>query len=1358
MNAQSIYIERILKTRFHMKKTHQAPGFALIATIMLMVLLAILTIGTLSLSVVTLRSTSQDAAQSQARANARMALMLAIGELQKQMGPDQRISANADILSIDESGTPTTVLNPKWTGVWDSWIAGDIADAPVGENYPSAPSHHQTLGDQPSVTMRPSYANKSRHFRAWLLSLNPEEATNIFMPMSETLQGESMPQIDDDAVLLVGEGSLGSSSVATDFVSARLIPIKETTSSDTRGRYAWWVGDESQKAGVMNDSYYDETLSYAEKMFRSQAPASTGTTTLAGLSEITPQQETKLEGLPSLKTLDVVPGVQEVTVNGNTFRASQKNFHHTTAFSYQVLADVREGGLKRDLSTILERTIDPNDVYNFTYVQEFQRPTSLKLSEPGIPGGEDFMLYNFDSMLESFSPTGMANVPIQDLAAYYQLYDQNRPATADETWDIGGIQYSSNESSPPNNSLAEGIMVSTPDFGNTQADYDKYLRQYTAQYRRLAPVKQELVLHYVTEERTAAEIAADPLTNDGDPSTIADTHKLRIGVTPSMTFWNPYNVSLVMNKWNSFTSGTGAFTSKQHDKSSYTWIENAMPLNMRFKKGTSADDPTPVTVDKKMSDVYDSGFQPYFYTNGNYQMIFKPGETKVLSLQATSLEGGGGTEVDFMNRGGGGRRDNEHFVAELELVPGWDPNRFVVSSDHRSGSLNTRTISPLLTFKASDYISVDITAVSGAFSFTSISTARQHRVRSGQPQQYHHKLFNWLPRLSAPAAFTSDFMHMGFPRVGRGGIASTAPRPIKIPARRGQILIDAMGADISNYLPQTFFYYGRKATTETHESRNMSPPLGGGGRRFPARPFLHSSLAQSTFFDSLDGSALYNYGWNWFFMPLDNSLDIPISISSDDSGYFGGGYTAEKGTTHVVQQHLPLTPPISIAALSNAYLGGYSIATEAPMEYWNLNPATVEAWRRVTATGFAGLAPTGLQAIGNSYAHPNIPAGKAVTIWKRMFVEGTNTNTPFADHSYLANKALWDEYFFTSISPVPADNPIFDSSPKTVDDVATGFFFDGESLPNRRMIPYTKNIDETKLSSLLDQYPDYLDGFADKIAAHLMVKGAFNINSTSVEAWKALFSSLKGKPVAYFDKDTSLTAGVTLNEDIPDGVPVASGTLPNAESYTGSSSSPSDPEQWLGWRELTVDEIEELAKAMVNQVKIRGPFLSLSEFVNRRLDSRYLNLSVKGALQAAIDDPAIPSEKAINGGFRSADRIFSTAEKSFVGAVFPEAMEGAIAYGSSAYVDQADILRSMAAQITPRGDTFVIRTYGDALDTNGKIVARAWCEAIVQRVPDYVNSEDENHVKQSDLISDDNKQFGRKFDIVSFRWLNPSEI
>ena len=194
-------------------------------------------------------------------------------------------------------------------------------------------------------------------------------------------------------------------------------------------------------------------------------------------------------------------------------------------------------------------------------------------------------------------------------------------------------------------------------------------------------------------------------------------------------------------------------------------------------------------------------------------------------------------------------------------------------------------------------------------------------------------------------------------------------------------------------------------------------------------------------------------------------------------------------------------------------------------------------------------------------------------------------------------------------------------------------------------------------------------------------------------------------------------------------------------------------DNWNGFRTLTDAQVKTLAQNIVKEVQDRGPFLSLAEFVNRRVSSA--DSGLKGALQAAID----------NGGVNTA-ALYDTLRTSFT--------EGAMSYGYPSqsrtninpartgvgipgYLTQADVLQSIAPVITARSDTFTIRGYGEAHDAAGKIIATAMCEAVVQRYPDFVDRKDHSYTAVGSL-NDVNVKFGRHFDIVSFRYLSADEM
>jgi hypothetical protein len=104
-------------------------GFTLIVTLSFMILLTLIAVGLLSLSTISLRNSSLGAARAEARANARLAMMIAIGELQEEMGPDMRVSAESAILEAIQVLLRQLECRERWAHSHDAEVQLQIADA-----------------------------------------------------------------------------------------------------------------------------------------------------------------------------------------------------------------------------------------------------------------------------------------------------------------------------------------------------------------------------------------------------------------------------------------------------------------------------------------------------------------------------------------------------------------------------------------------------------------------------------------------------------------------------------------------------------------------------------------------------------------------------------------------------------------------------------------------------------------------------------------------------------------------------------------------------------------------------------------------------------------------------------------------------------------------------------------------------------------------------------------------------------------------------------------------------------------------------------------------------------------------------
>ncbi len=459
-----------------------------------------------------------------------------------------------------------------------------------------------------------------------------------------------------------------------------------------------------------------------------------------------------------------------------------------------------------------------------------------------------------------------------------------------------------------------------------------------------------------------------------------------------------------------------------------------------------------------------------------------------------------------------------------------------------------------------------------------------------------------------------------------------------------------------------------------------------------------------------------------------NDTLAPQWESSSGSSYIVSGLTPGSGLTRCVVAELPTRPLQSLAELQH-------------FDARNNNP----------------IPPFQFNLIGNGSAHP-------IFAPDQIAVQTSYNDGMCNDDTYILNHLLFDDWFVSSITKDVKD--FGSASDQSINTVYQKHLTLATPLPNRFYLPAPR-ADSPKLSDAVTAaMATGKDTKTDKyqfetIASKLVVDGMFNINSVSVEAWKAILRQSRDMQVPYLAADGSTKVGNSNSFSYP-RTSIAGDQGSDSGSKASGSLFPAAAE-FAGHRVLTDEQTDELATQIVIEIKKRGPFLSLSEFVNRQLTTNK-DLAIASTIQKALDNLANLGSSPKNP-FAAIQAVAANITSQPPGTTdykFPEAAYGSSAFGVPGWVRQADILKPLAPILSARDDTFTIRGYGDSREkgNSNKVVARAWCEVVVQRQADYVDPSDPAGVAPFSALmkSQTNKRFGRRYEIVSFRWLNEKEI
>ena len=1336
-----------------MKHSKHSHGFSLILSLTVMASIVMLLVTLSAFMTVESRAVLNQQLAVRAKLNSIVSLRLALAHLQQEAGVDRRATARGEITQAAVTADKTT--NPMWTGVWRSdkpdappaWLVSGRDDLTAGAQSASLIG----LTDYPTEVWTPWQAD--------------------FNPLLWTLEDKARR-----LVTLVGKGSAGPAEPAevakpwTARPSGLVALPKITLPDDTvSGRYAYWIGDEGIKARInLGDAFRKAAAANsAENQLLLRSPGTSGHDLLPGMANVSDTQLTRLETPRGMRLLTSFDLGTKVTPN------DRRLFHDVSMTSAGVLSDSANGGLRRDLSTAFE--LSDAEFGN----TEFGNSTkgAATMTENGLQAAPMRIQYEATTLLtppifsrNNTNPNGgkVLGPTWWALRDYHRLYKQlgwnagNPTLVARTTYPNARKMYSEND------------FVSRQNLLNRIQNDEMQVRAIIPVYSDTFSGDQSTTLNPNATDTYGFTPAPLSIPIPGPPTTSIPTRALprptAVAATPyvhrvSMVFsvnieyymgggadlWfnltpivvvhNPYNVAITYKDANSSSSSVNrrfaaiSFTDWQQWTFRFTRYtvygtgpkyQFNVPLSNFFSTQSKG-----LANDKDMFRVY---FPP--------DLTLQPGEFRVLSCptggmvswkQATTL-------VNGFNQTGGFKDEN----------PDWStgsPNVLWSGDDTFGFQIvpggNFRARYGLACWPGDRLIDNE-----GSAQRTS-----EFYVDSSEHSEIFYRSMD-ANRIGAPIEKKFfDYTSIAW-RTSGGYSGVGVPLPPNI---IGVFDFVAKTADSTKNGFPTFTHSNPMASVLRADAGGRDP-VSGNGLNGPSPSYAMKAWLPS-------GSPTTQW---------------PQVIQTVGGLSFGGYSTNSSGSTRAVLTEIPLVQPMSLAQYAHANL---TIRDQQP-----------------------------LLSVGNSFATPLVKSNTVVQDQTDM------ANWSDYDHTYLINEALWDSFYLSSIAPrmdrgVLAANPwtpepgdlLAATSPSPMSAIAgtpagppvltaqatiIKNFVDGSArLDNPRFILPPGKANDGNTQAALANYK--------KSASVLLNQGAFNVNSTSVEAWMAFLGSAKKLAIG---SNGATSPAATDSARFPRSLQAQTMTPADKTKNLSNASS------WTGFGNLSDTQMANLAIAIVAENKARfatsvrtpktqtptsrrfrgmadagakaaTPYLTLSEFVNRFVsDDTWASRC--GALQAAIFlADKMTSGTAYATGF--SDRLSSLpAAMKLTRNVFdagtlldpsfaanPENIE-LVAQGDMAprahtalaapgNLLQSDLLQSLGSAIATRSDTFTIRCYGEAIQSNGETGA-AWIEAVVQRLPDYID--ESNAPEATSGLSLINSTLGRRFRIISSRWLKPDEI